>query len=166
MIHAFKEEYDCWVIMMTALSDTDSKRLSYESGADDYMTKPFDLFELIYKINAIKKTLEKGKSRFTLGDLIVDEKEYAIICGENTMRVPPSHIVLLRKLYTKYKEGSFLDKSELGNANISGLEDYNSIQTFVSRVRKNLIYVGCQHVSIASIYGKGYSIVINEDMRC
>ncbi|WP_066507533.1 response regulator transcription factor [Abyssisolibacter fermentans] len=162
LIKLFKSEFDCWVIMMTALNDIDSKKICYQLGADDYITKPFDLFELIYKLNAIKKRIIRNLKKYTIGDVTVNEEVCEIINGNKKLRIPPSHIKFIKSLYEKYKTGSYLSKFELQAEYLEECKDNNRIQTLVSRVRKNLKYIESEKVLIQAIYGKGYALDIIE----
>jgi DNA-binding response OmpR family regulator len=170
LIRFFKGKLgNCWVLMMTALNDTDCKKTSYEFGADDYITKPFDLFELIYKLRAIAKRINENSKEYTIGDIRVNEVTFEITKGTKKLRIPPSHIKFIKELFNKYKEGSYLTKFEFQAEYLKEFEDSNRIQTFVSRVRKNLQQIESENVSIETIYGKGYTLDIiefEEDKLC
>lgn len=166
LINKFKSTSDCWILMMSALDDIDSKRVSYEVGADDYIVKPFDLFEMIYKLSAIRRRMLKSKKSFIIGDLIINEEVYEISCGEKKIKIPSSRIVFLKLLYFKYLEGTFLSKAELSTEHLEEIEDRNRIQTFVSRVRKDLKMIGCETVIIEAVYGKGYAFEVVESELC
>jgi DNA-binding response OmpR family regulator len=74
------------IIMLTALGTTDDKVEGLESGADDYMVKPFDFRELLARIRAIlKRNLPyTGKERIKIGDLLLDmERKTANRAGVN-----------------------------------------------------------------------------------
>lgn len=160
LIKQFKTEYDCWVIMISALCDYEIKRISYESGADDYITKPFDMFELILKLKAIKKRVIANMKVFVIGDIILDEVASEIYKGNDRLKIPSSHSRFLRMLYEKHIVGSYMNKSELQFIDMNEFDDSNRIQTFVSRVRKSLRQINSENVLIETIYGKGYSMNI------
>ncbi len=160
LINQLKNENDCWVIMLTALSDFRSKEISYQSGADDYITKPFDMFELIFKLNAIRKRIVASTKVYVIGDIILDEEASEIFKGEAKLKIPASHSKFLGMLYEKYQTDSYLDKSELQFEYMNEFNDSNRIQTLVSRVRKNLKQIDSKNVLIETVYGKGYSMDI------
>lgn len=170
LIKFFKSRLaNCWVIMMTALDDTCLKRSSYELGADDYITKPFDIFELIYKLRAIKKRICNYAKEYYIGDIKINELTCEIMKGDKHLRIPSSHIKFIKSLYNKHKEGTYLTKIDLQTEELKEFEDSNRIQTFVSRVRKNLQQIESENVSIETIYGKGYALDIiefKEDKLC
>jgi len=60
------------VIIMTALTDRDSKYLCYEHGAEDYLIKNFDMQELLYRIEVIKRNINQDELK--IGDIFIDIK--------------------------------------------------------------------------------------------
>ena len=160
LIKYFKDNHDCWVVMITALNDVDSKRICYELGVDNYITKPFDLFDLIYKLKAIKRRITKNSKKYTIGDVTINEVTSEISKGTKKLKIPLSHIKFIKTLNEKYKKGMYLNKSELQAAYLEEIKDDNRIQTFVSRVRKNLKQIGSERVLIDTVYGKGYALDI------
>lgn len=77
---------DIPIIMMTAKSQDSDKFIGFESGADDYVTKPFVVKELIYRIKAVLKrskinpsnNQEKINAKITVGSLTIDFKNYDV----------------------------------------------------------------------------------------
>ena len=86
-----KEGIQTPILMLTARSDTDDKVIGLDSGADDYLTKPFETKELLARIRAmlrrnnIQKTDDTGK--LIAGDLKLDRNKSLLINIENNMDV-------------------------------------------------------------------------------
>lgn len=160
LIDYFREYHDSRILMLTALDDDESKRISYETGADDYITKPFDLNELIYKLAAIRRRMLSEQQYFEVGDIVFDPISNLLSCGEKSFYIQPSQMKLLKYLYLKYSEGTYFPKNELTGMKGIILEEDSRIQTLIARLRKNLVEVGSRKVSIETIYGKGYRMTV------
>jgi len=146
------------VIIMTALTDRESKYLCYEHGVEDYLIKNFDLQELLYKIDVTYRNI--SQEEITLGDIIVDIKNLQIIGEEKSIDVPHSQIELLKSLYKKHKGNTLLPKDEIVPFGAEGVDESARIQNLIARLRKNIRYVKSEKVFIETIYGKGYRLVI------
>ncbi len=158
-LREFKETY---ILMLTALDDSSSKRLCYTLGADDYMTKPFDMHELLFKLQAVSRRLISRRNIFRIGDIILDMEASQVQCHERTVPLQPSQAKLLKALYQKYNEHTYLTKHDLSEWNRAEFdtEENPRIHTLTARLRKNLSELGCTRLMIESVYGKGYQLII------
>ena len=157
MLRASGEETH--IIMLTALSDGESKRICYEAGADDYMTKPFDMMELLYKINAVKRRIDDRAVHLRIGDLKLDRRTREMTCGLRRTVLQPSQSRLLESLAAKRQLGEPLGVEEIGFQDV-GTNMYASrrARTLVARTRKSIQEVGSRKVKIVSEYGNGYHL--------
>ncbi|QHI70371.1 response regulator transcription factor [Tichowtungia aerotolerans] len=148
------------VIMLTALSDMASKRLCYEAGADDYITKPFELMELLFKVNAIQQR-ETSNSFLKIGALKIDRVSGEMHYGKKYVVLPPSQFRLLDALYRKYLLSESLNPEEIGaHESRMGVDVRRRVRSLVTRTRNSIREVGCESVNIRSNYGEGYSLEI------
>lgn len=161
LIKRFSANCDTRVLMLTALDDEQSKRMAYENGADDYITKPFDLYELVYKLSAIRKRVLSSMKKFSVGDISFDVESNLLSCGERGFYIQPSQMRLLRCLFAKHEEKSYLDKMEACDFHCEGVDESQRLQTMVARLRKNLDDVGSKAVTIETIYNRGYELVVS-----
>ena len=150
------------IIMLTALSDMASKQICYESGADDYITKPFDLMELLYKINAIQQR-ETANKCLKIGPLLIDRISGEMHHGDNYLVLPPSQFRLLDALHQKYLLGEVLTPEEIDAHEAQrGIDVRHRVRALVTRTRNSIREVGCETVNIRSNYGEGYSLELEE----
>lgn len=122
------------VIIVTALTDLESKYLCYEYGAEDYLTKDFDMQELLYKLEVVERNLEK--SEWVIGDIVVDRKSQRIVCKECSLDIPRSQIHLLCLLEERRKEHRMVAKDEVAPDRHYAGDGDAGIQNLVARLRK------------------------------
>lgn len=160
LIPYFKKDYDPIVIMVSALEEEKIRLRAYQKGADDYMVKPITLFEIRYKLKALKNRIVQDGTIIHIGDLIFNTENNELSCQNNCITVTPSHVTIFKLLYKKYKDGKILSKAEI--LEFEGASETMSIRvhTAISRLRKNLESIGCEKVFIENIYGEGYRMVV------
>lgn len=160
LIPFFRKNPETRIFMLTALDDDQSKRISYEFGADDYITKPFDLYELLYKLKALQRRIRTELREYQIGDITVNEDDHSLTCREKKIIIQPSQIKFLKLLYERYRENRYLNKNDAMEGFSEDVDESPRIQTLVARIRKNLSYIESQQVFIENIYGKGYKITV------
>ena len=96
------------IIMLTARSDVDDKVTGLDSGADDYLTKPFMAKELLARLRALirrNSSLDDGKLSF--GDIVLDTSDATLSCtgtgqsvrlSEKEMKIPPNTAIRVRTM--------------------------------------------------------------------
>lgn len=160
LINFFKQNGDPLIIVISALEEEESRKLAYEKGADDYIIKPITLFELKYKLKAIKKRAKKQDFVFEVGDIKFDIENLELICQRNTIILQHSQMALLKRLYDKYLIDEILDKNELIDVQGMGKSMNFRIHTLIGRLRKKLVEVGSEKIIIDNEYGKGYRMIV------
>ncbi|PKM90687.1 MAG: hypothetical protein CVU87_01615 [Firmicutes bacterium HGW-Firmicutes-12] len=146
------------VIIMTAITDRDSKYLCYEHGAEDYLIKNFDMQELLYRIEVIKRNINQDELK--IGDIFIDIKNQRMLCNGKSVDLPHSQIELLKSLYKKHKENTYLSKDEVLPLGKGEVDESARVQNMITRIRKNLRYIKSENVLIETIYNKGYKLVV------
>ncbi len=146
------------VLIMTALTDSDSKYLCYEHGAEDYLVKNFDMQELLYKIEVTKRNMQQNELR--VGDIVVDIKRQRMVCDGNAIDLPHSQVQLLQTLYKRYQANMYLSKDDALFQRTDEIDESARIHNLVARLRKNIAHVKSRNVFIETMYGKGYRLVI------
>src|SRR5699024_7475070 len=91
-----REYYDIPVILLTAKSQMEDKEKGFLSGTDDYLVKPFEPKELLYRIKALLRRYEKNTDDvITLGSTVISKKTYEVKVGEQTFLLPLKEFELL-----------------------------------------------------------------------
>ena len=151
-----KEEYEIPVIMLTARSALNDKRQAFQAGTDDYITKPFEMEELLFRINAV---LARYGSRdvLELGNVTVIESEYAVEVDGQDMYFPRKEFELLNTLVKNYP--NVLTRDQLIET-VWGYDfdgDERTVDVHVKRIRKRLKQVN-SHIEIDAVRGVGYTV--------
>ena len=103
------------IIMLTAKSSQIDKIKGLDSGADDYMTKPFDIMELISRINALLRRLSPTKSADTLvyRDIMLNFAKHTVSVGDEAVSLTYKEFEILRMLIEN--QGTVLTRDMLMN---------------------------------------------------
>ncbi|MCS7018182.1 MAG: response regulator transcription factor [Bernardetiaceae bacterium] len=103
------------VLMLTAFGELEDKVQGFECGADDYLTKPFYIRELILRIQSLLKRSEKTaaavKEILTVGDIVIDLSAKAVSRQGKTIDLTPRELQILVKLAEN--QGEVISKKEL-----------------------------------------------------
>ena len=148
----------CPVLMLTAKSQTQDKVLGLETGADDYITKPFDTSELLARIKALLRRKETFTGNLlTFSDISLDRDTFELKKGEKKILLGKKEFQLLEILMLA--NGKTVVKERLVDK-IWGYDseaEYNTIEVYVSFLRKKLLAVGA-NTEVKSVRGVGYMI--------
>lgn len=163
------ESYNIPILMITAKSDITDKVLGLEFGADDYITKPFDLREVVARIRTILRRLEQAhhlNERETAKENVIRFKNIVIVPGERlvkkdgiTVELTPKEFDLLMTLIGH--RGKVFTRSELLEF-IWGYDfagDTRTVDTHIQRLRKKLDASDL----ITTVFGIGYKFEKQED---
>lgn len=147
------------IIMLTARSEESDKIVGLEVGADDYISKPFSLRELVARIRSVlRRTSETQEESPVLqrGDLIIDEARYRVWKQGQEIILTPTEFKILVTLATNsgvvYSRLQLL-QSAMGEAY---LNYERSIDTHVSHLRKKIEDDPAAPQYIHTVYGIGY----------
>lgn len=148
------------IIMVTALDKESDKLAGLESGADDYITKPFNLRELAARIAAVyrrshRDTEEQTEAVRTLGNLEINENRREVrVCGEILDLTPSEYAILLSLSETPGRPFTRLQLlNETVGSTYAGYE--RAVDTHVSNLRKKIEDID-QGSYILTVYGLGY----------
>lgn len=155
-----REFSDVPIIMLTAKAEDMDKLLGFEHGADDYLTKPFNILELKARIRALLRRSGADKSnersRITVGDLTVDTQERNVykngIPAELTAREFDVVELLIRNPNRVYSRENLLDL-------IWGYEyrsDIRTVDVHIRRIREKLETVPAEPEHFMTKWGVGY----------
>jgi len=165
-IRSFNE--DIPVIMITALDDRQSKLKGFSLGADDYITKPFSVEELVARINANLKRAHKLNNQPTiieLGDIKIDPAKHSVAVDGNEISLRLKEFQLLHVLASK--PGVLFTRHDLA-ARVWGHEFYSSSRTIDVHIRRirNKIEEHSRFSFIQTVHGLGYKFQAEEKIPC
>lgn len=93
------------VILVTARDSIEDKRTGFAAGADDYLTKPLDLDELLLHVNAVLRRSQAMTShRLTVGQTVLDYDSLTVTRGKTSITLPKKEFYLLFKLLSSPKQ--------------------------------------------------------------
>jgi two-component system phosphate regulon response regulator PhoB len=128
------------IIMLTARSEEADRIRGLETGADDYLTKPFSTNELIARVRAVLRRIRPGlaEDKVAVGDLVVDRVSHKVIRGEKEIHLGPTEFRLLDHLIQH--PGRVFSREQLLNA-VWGSDVFVEVRTVdvhIGRLRKAL----------------------------
>jgi len=150
------------IIMLTARGQEIDKVVGLELGADDYVTKPFSIREVLARVRAILRRSEGGKkrlARYRFADLDLDFETYAATKGGVALELSPREFDLLR--YLIERKGETVTRDSLLE-DVWGYESYPStrtVDTHVAKLRAKIGDSGSEPRYILTIHGAGYKFV-------
>ena len=154
------------IIMLTAKSQEEDKIKGLESGADDYVTKPFSVPELMARVktNLRRAPIFEEKERFIIfKDISIDLIEKKVKRGENYIHLSPTEFRLLKMLA---KEPGKVFSREILLKSVWGENIYvesRTVDVHIRRLRSSLNKFGADY--IRTVRAGGYSIDDKEDLE-
>jgi DNA-binding response OmpR family regulator len=149
------------IIMLTARSQETDKIRGLEAGADDYVTKPFSVGELIARINAIFRRLHRTQNDETIriGVNTVYPRRHELERKGKTVALSFYEVELLRLLWERAGEPVTRDEILDKIWGVSGHSQTRSVDNFVVKLRKKIEDDASKPKHIVTIYGTGYKLV-------
>ena len=153
------------IIMLTAKSETTDKVHGLKAGADDYITKPFEMREVLARIEAVLRrsagtVAEKKSRRLTFDRLTIDMDAFELTVDGKKVDTPPKEMELLFYLASSpnrvYTRNQLLD--EVWGFDYFG--DSRTVDVHVKRLREKLEGISDQW-SLKTVWGVGYKFEAN-----
>jgi DNA-binding response OmpR family regulator len=160
-LRAYRKKHNVPVILLTArLAETD-KVAGLELGADDYVTKPFGMRELVARIRAVLRRASArgaghGGDSYQLGDLLLDHSSHSVTIGGQPANLTPSEFALLAMLLEApgrvFSREQLLERLQ-GN-DYEGVE--RTIDVHIRNLRKKIEPEPTQPRYVRTVFGIGY----------
>ena len=150
------------VLLLTAKGEIRDKVQGFESGSDDYLTKPFAMEELRVRIDALTRRGQNYQGeQLSFEDLTLDKSGYAIRCGDRTVSLSHReyHLIelFIRNPHIYFSADTLLDRVWGMDADV----EYGTVWVHISGLRKKLESLGSQ-AEIRSKRGVGYALEVIE----
>jgi DNA-binding response OmpR family regulator len=151
------------IIMLTARSQETDKIRGLESGADDYVTKPFSLGELVARINAMFRRLQRAtppEESIEIGEVVIYPRRHELVRNKRTTSLSFYEVEIVRLLFER--SGQPVSREEILEKiwGVSAHSTTRSVDNFVVKLRKKIEADASRPRHIVTIYGTGYKLVI------
>lgn len=150
------------ILMLTARSEVEDRIRGLNSGADYYLTKPFDSRELLACINALIRRQGNQVNELTFGNTALELDTCMLTCGEQSVRLSAREFDVMRHLLQA--QGRNLSKETL-LARVWGYDSNaveNHVEVYVGFLRKKLSSIG-SNIRIEAIRRLGYHLEVEEE---
>lgn len=148
------------ILMLTAKGELDDKVNGLDSGADDYLTKPFMTKELLARLRALgRRTLNTTDGTLSYGDIVLETGTFTLTCISNNQSVRLSEKEYRILEYMIANQGQILTREQFA-VKIWGFDsdsEYNNVEVYMSFTRKKLSFVKAK-TEIKAIRGIGYEL--------
>lgn len=155
----YSKEAETPVIMLTAKVEDEDKILGLELGADDYVTKPFNVRELLARVRAVLRRMQKAASEpevLRAADIVLDRSSYTVQVGERYVDLTKSEFELLAALMAApgqvFSRLDLLDR--MSGDSYEGYE--RTIDVHIRNLRTKIEPNPKQPKYIETVYGMGY----------
>jgi DNA-binding response OmpR family regulator len=155
------------IIMLTARSQESDKIRGLEVGADDYVTKPFSVGELVARIGAIFRRLQRAggsggggsQEEIRVGDAVVYTRRHELVRKGKTHALSFYEVELVKLLAER--AGEPVSREELLEKiwGVSGHASTRSVDNFIVKLRKKIEENAAKPEHILTIYGTGYKLL-------
>jgi DNA-binding response OmpR family regulator len=150
------------ILMLTSKKDETDKVLGLEIGADDYMTKPFSIKELLARVKAL---IRRGNENFSLNDILsfdgvtVDFKKHEVTKNNNLLKLSSMEFKILK--YMLQHEGEIIERNKFLD-DVWGYDAFPTTRTvdnFILSLRKKLEDDHSNPKHILTIHSEGYKFI-------
>ncbi|MGE6256737.1 response regulator transcription factor [Heyndrickxia sporothermodurans] len=157
-----RNDYDFPVIMLTAKDQLADKEKGFSVGTDDYLTKPFEPKELLFRMKALLRRYQiVNAEKITLNGTIIDRRSYEVHCNEKLLMLPMKEFELLAQL-ASYPDRIF-SRDELiqliWGADFEG--DDRTVDVHIKRLRERFS-TRTDDFSIKTVRGVGYKLEVTK----
>ena len=151
------------ILMLTAKTTIDDKMIGFNSGADDYLTKPFHMEELLARVDVqLRKSKITSNDVMKLGDVTLNIKSMELANGDHKVKVIGKEFQLLELLLNNANQ--VISKEQLF-VKIWGYDsdcDINTLEAYISFIRKKLKLINST-IKLKAIRNMGYVLEVKDE---
>lgn len=156
-----RKDYNLPVILLTARHHIEDKERGFLAGSDDYLVKPFEAKELLYRVKAILRRYDHpAEDVLIVGSLTIDFKSYEVRSDQGILLIPLKEFELLTLLASKPRQ---VLSRDLIIERIWGIDfqgDEQTVNVHIKRLRRRLERFA-PDVQIVTVRGVGYKLEVN-----
>lgn len=150
------------ILMLTGRDDVQDKIKGLDAGADDYLTKPFNLLELLARVKALmRRGSELLPTVISVGELTIAPDSHRVVLGGHELRLTPTEFTLLEFLARHpgqvFSADALISRNWESSAQISP----DTVRVHIKRLREKFSDVGFSGL-LENIHGVGYKLAISE----
>ncbi len=145
------------IIMLTAMAETDDKVNGLDAGADDYLTKPFVVKELLARIRALLRRDSTIVDNYSIGNVVLDSQTFEIKNGNKSQRLTAKEYKLMELLIRNKNQIISTERIMDDIWDLDSDAEINVVWVFISSLRKKLEQIDADHM-IKAVRGLGYRL--------
>lgn len=158
-----RKKFDIPIIILTSKNQIEDKAQGFQSGTDDYLVKPFEPKELIFRIEAILRRYDKQLDDATIhiGEILINKKNYEVQVAAKTILLPLKEFELLYFLASNPKQ--VFSRSHLIEHiwGIDYLGDERTVDVHIKRIRERFSKL-TDTFQIKTVRGVGYALEVTQ----
>ena len=154
------------ILVISGNSGIDEKITALGAGADGYLTKPFDRYELMANLDAImRRTHGHGSATISVGNLVVDLSRNHAKVGETRLELTAKEFRIIE--FLALRKGAVLSKDAFLNHLYGGIDEPEPkiIDVFICKLRRKLVENGAEGLSVDTVWGQGYILRETRDYQ-
>ncbi|MGG0656116.1 response regulator transcription factor [Rummeliibacillus pycnus] len=156
-----REKLDLPILLLTAKGELEDKEKGFIAGSDDYMVKPFEPKELLYRIAAILRRYDKPSDAILrVGSVTINRKSFEVSAGQSTLFMPLKEFEVFTLLASRpnqvFERADIMEK--VWGFDYEG--DEQTLNTHIKRIRERLGKI-VTDVEIVTIRGIGYKLEVH-----
>ncbi|MCD7741340.1 MAG: response regulator transcription factor [Ruminococcus sp.] len=153
------------ILLLTAKCELEDKIEGLDAGADDYLTKPFAMSELLARLRAMtRRATDYAPSELTFGDLTLNRRNFQLSTEHGSVRLPSKEFQIIEYLMAN---PNMLISTEKFMKKIWGFDtdtEINVVWVYISYLRRKLTSIK-SNVAIQAARGVGYCLIYDDDVQ-
>ena len=151
------------VLILSGEADVEARLSCLRAGADDYLTEPFNMDELVARLHAlVRRANGHANNRLQFGDITLDLTARDVRVGDSRVDLTSKEYQMLELLYLR--KGSVVSKESFLDHLYGGMDEpeMKILDVFICKLRKKIENAGASHPFIETVWGRGYRVDIPE----